>query len=446
MDTIIHTEMNETKTASAKRKAVFVLLLGYMLIVLCYTVILRDAGFCELHPELFWSYKKWLAGNRGLNMEILGNIAMFIPFGFLLAAAMPFRKRTGMVTAAAGFLFSCAIEFLQYELMRGVFESDDILNNTLGAILGYLFYKATEKVTSKKTDLTTTVLVLGALFVAGGIGVCFRDYGGDKAETANIPSSVCFQVDKAELRAGELTLTGFAFIYGREMKDPGLILKSTKTGKEVKTTVQYGLPRPDVNRHFRNGGDYSGTGFTAKASGINTDGEYEIFIRTGRFVSIPTGVYVTGNRIHYAKQDCFTAPDVAGTGLEEIVNNGYLRVYRPDRACYVYQHKGYLYWIADTAFAFEEDGATYIQYHLWTTQTEKLPDKRLKNQWYWDNIGGFFEKHEITKQINCGRYRVSRRKLPDAYSVTSVLTGYHKNGKWVWRNYFRPVYEFRCCK
>lgn len=118
-------------------------------------------------------------------------------------------------------------------------------------------------------------------------------------------------------------------------------------------------------------------------------------------------MYITGTDIHYAKQKDFIVPDVAGTDLEEIVQHGYLRVYRPDRACYVYQYKGYLYWLADKGFAFEEDGTTYIQYHLWTTQIEKLPHKRLKNKWYWDNIGGFFEKYEITKRMNCGRYRVS---------------------------------------
>jgi len=74
---------------------------------------------------------------------------------------------------------------------------------------------------------------------------------------------------------------------------------------------------------------------------------------------------------------------------------------------------------------------------LWTTQTEKLPQERLDNNWLWDNIGGNFEEYEI--QSDFGEYRVMRRELPTEYSITAIVTGYHKNGKWIWRNYFRPI-------
>ena len=126
----------------------------------------------------------------------------------------------------------------------------------------------------------------------------------------------------------------------------------------------------------------------------------------------------------------FVPPEVAGTALEEVVQNGYLRVCQPDYACYVYQYKGCLYWIADKAFHFEDNGKTYIQFQLWTTQTDKLPEKRLKNKRYWDNIGGYFEKYEITGTVNCGKYRVCKRKLPTEYSITAILTGFYKNKKW----------------
>ena len=48
--------------------------------------------------------------------------------------------------------------------------------------------------------------------------------------------------------------------------------------------------------------------------------------------------------------------------------------------------------------------------------------------------------------MNCGRYRVCKRKLPEEYSITSIVTGYYKNDKWIWKNYFRPVYEFKTVK
>ena len=45
-----------------------------------------------------------------------------------------------------------------------MFEYDDIFNNALGAVLGYLAYKVTEKLTGKGfTD--TIALFLGTVFV-----------------------------------------------------------------------------------------------------------------------------------------------------------------------------------------------------------------------------------------------------------------------------------------
>ena len=82
----------------------------------------------------------------------------------------------------------------------------------------------------------------------------------------------------------------------------------------------------------------------------------------------------------------------------------------------------------------------YIQYQLWTTQPENLPEKRRAHNHRWDNIGGRFEKYEIEGDF--GAYRVMKREIPTDYSVTSIMTGYRKNGKWVWKNYFRPYYVF----
>ena len=436
-------EQSNKISASAKTKAVFILLLFYVILVLYYTVLKRSADFYVAKFELFWSYEKWLAGEWQLGWEILGNIGMFVPFGFLLTAVLSFWKKPYfMMVTVAGALFSCVIEGFQLTLMRGMFEYDDIVNNTLGAVLGYLLYKLVEKLT-KKYLIKSMVLTLGNIFVLIGIGACIYDNAGNETQKPNIPRYVCFQLDTAELTGEKIYLTGFAFYCEREMKNLFLTLKSTKTGKEIKSTVLYGLQRPDVNSYFKSAHDvYTKTGFVAVVPEFYAEEEYEIFVNFGTFVSLPAGVYVTGNNIHYVKEENFVAPDVTNTDLEDIIKRGYLRVYRPDHDCYVYQFKGYLYWLAGKTFNFEENGKTYIQYQLWTTQPEKLPQNRLRNQWNWDNIGGYFEQYEITSSINCGQYRVCKRELPKKYPITSIVTGYYKNGEWIWKDYFRPLYEF----
>ena len=143
----------------------------------------------------------------------------------------------------------------------------------------------------------------------------------------------------------------------------------------------------------------------------------------------------------------FKEENLAGTGglkmpnlTTDFVKNGTLLVCRPDMHIWIFQYDGSLYWVADEGFHFEDDGLTYIQYHLWTTQLEKLPPGRLAQNYYWNNLSGYFEKYELSGDF--GKYRVMCCELPTEYSITSILTGYFKNGEWVWENCFRPVYDF----
>lgn len=129
-----------------KRTITTICFLFYIFTVLWYTVLSRDSGFHEARYELFWSYKEWLAGNMGLGKEILANIAMFIPFGFL--ASSIFSKHYFIVPAA--IIFSLIIEFLQLFLSRGLFEFDDVISNTIGAVIGIVLYSAMEKLLMEK--------------------------------------------------------------------------------------------------------------------------------------------------------------------------------------------------------------------------------------------------------------------------------------------------------
>ena len=151
---------------------------------------------------------------------------------------------------------------------------------------------------------------------------------------------------------------------------------------------------------------------------------------------------ISWEAIHFTPEKRFTPPDVAGTALEKIVRGGYLRVYRPEYSCYVYQYENDLYWIADEDFAFEPDGTTYIQYRLWTVLADNKLQNRPDNAWYWENMGGYFEDYEITGDMDCGKYRVSRRELPAQNPVATVMTGYCLDDEWIWKNYFRPHYTF----
>lgn len=70
----------------------------------------------------------------------VGNIIWFMPFGFLL----PFltgRPKTVPMIVVFGFLLSFVIEFSQFAFGTGDSELDDLVLNTLGALLGFLIYR-----------------------------------------------------------------------------------------------------------------------------------------------------------------------------------------------------------------------------------------------------------------------------------------------------------------
>ena len=80
-------------------------------------------------------------------INILGNILMFAPLGFLIPLLFP-NYRSFKKTVLVGFLTSLLIECTQLFLIRGT-DIDDLLLNTLGAMLGYLVYIVFKKLISK---------------------------------------------------------------------------------------------------------------------------------------------------------------------------------------------------------------------------------------------------------------------------------------------------------
>lgn len=48
-----------------------------------------------------------------------------------------------------GALISLSIETLQFFLATGVSDIDDVITNTIGAIVGYILYRAVHSITKK---------------------------------------------------------------------------------------------------------------------------------------------------------------------------------------------------------------------------------------------------------------------------------------------------------
>ena len=95
--------------------------------------------------EVFWSYKKAiLEKNSYFAVEIVCNIMLFIPWGFMMPFLFKqFEKPSWILTAAV--LASFCIELVQGIFCLGLFEFDDIINNVLGALIGWGIYRTLKR-------------------------------------------------------------------------------------------------------------------------------------------------------------------------------------------------------------------------------------------------------------------------------------------------------------
>lgn len=80
-----------------------------------------------------------ILGNQVVLMNLVGNVAGFMPFGFLLPL-LSVKERRWIMVFLLTFELSLVVEVLQLFTGVGSFDVDDLLLNTLGGLLGYWCY------------------------------------------------------------------------------------------------------------------------------------------------------------------------------------------------------------------------------------------------------------------------------------------------------------------
>lgn len=84
-------------------------------------------------------------GWRAVFLNIVGNMAAFMPFGFFLPEIWS-RVDRWYTTTLLGAVFSLCIETTQLAFRVGSFDVDDLLLNTIGALAGYLIFCGARKI------------------------------------------------------------------------------------------------------------------------------------------------------------------------------------------------------------------------------------------------------------------------------------------------------------
>ena len=116
------------------------LLLLWVGAVAYITLANRGGGAYGYEMLPFHSYREVLAGgNRELLRSNFMNVALFFPGGLLMGTLLP-RKWPlwlRLLTVGTAMLaLSAGVEYLQYARHLGRAEVDDLIHNTLGAIIG----------------------------------------------------------------------------------------------------------------------------------------------------------------------------------------------------------------------------------------------------------------------------------------------------------------------
>ncbi|EUJ33219.1 hypothetical protein MFLO_03715 [Listeria floridensis FSL S10-1187] len=116
---------------------------AYLIYFACLLFLLFGKGsqIQGISTDTFDFIDPFLAGN--LRVITIGNVAAFIPIGFL------FKKRGFFITLATAILLISSVEMLQYYLKVGYFDTGDIFLNVCGIILGYLAIRVVNAISKR---------------------------------------------------------------------------------------------------------------------------------------------------------------------------------------------------------------------------------------------------------------------------------------------------------
>ena len=133
---VIVKKQHERLSHIMMRVFLFAILGFYMSYVVYLTLSGREAGSRDgINLHLFST----LFSKNGITVMGIENILLFVPFGVLIPLIWV-RFRKWYKTACLAAILSLTIEFVQLFTKRGIFELDDIVLNTAGAICGYIIY------------------------------------------------------------------------------------------------------------------------------------------------------------------------------------------------------------------------------------------------------------------------------------------------------------------
>lgn len=140
----------------------------FIIYILClfHVVTFQDINYGESNFVPFREIFRYSFGSPKFVKNILGNILLFIPYGFISSYLLKNKKFS--VISILTIIVSLTIETVQYYIGR-VFDIDDIILNLIGGICGFLIYIGIDAIRNKikilKNDTVLDILIILVLAV-----------------------------------------------------------------------------------------------------------------------------------------------------------------------------------------------------------------------------------------------------------------------------------------
>lgn len=142
-------------------------ILCFYLFLLAYTVFIGRDSLRSVNLVPFASIKNFImaddgiGGTRMIDMNIWGNIVMFIPAGIYLIlnnASKSIAKNMFYI-----FLVSLFIEAVQFVFALGATDVDDLILNSIGGFMGLIIYKIAGEIFKDDLKIKQAISILSLI-------------------------------------------------------------------------------------------------------------------------------------------------------------------------------------------------------------------------------------------------------------------------------------------
>lgn len=155
------------KKTELYREILGLIFIIYILLLFELLTAADTNNYHGMNLKPFTEITRYKFGTKSFNINVFGNIVIFIPFGLFISSYLKSKKVFSVFFVS--LLTSSFVELVQLKVGRS-FDIDDIILNVIGSIIGYIAYIVLKKIKKKlpdflQKDIVYNILSLVAFFL-----------------------------------------------------------------------------------------------------------------------------------------------------------------------------------------------------------------------------------------------------------------------------------------